>query len=85
MIRAAIVTRWAGTGVPTGTPAGNPCRPAVADAHPVQRFEDITGGRTPAPAPGVLVIKAEMQDSDFSALLADANYGPRSVLWSEAI
>lgn len=71
MYRARIRTPYAGSGV-----EGDPFRPAVADAFPLQGWQDLTGHPAEAisAAPGPYEIGAILDEETLNAIKGDGAY-----------
>ena len=79
MIRAQLLTPWAGDG------ASTPFRPAVADHHPLHSWVDVTGQPAQAltPDPNLLLIEATLTEETLHAIESDPRYGPGCVFGAE--
>jgi hypothetical protein len=85
LLRARIVTPWAGDGISLQTSF----RPNVFVDHPLGAGEqavDVTGQPEASivPSPNAYTVEAILDNTKLAAIEADANYGPGAVLWSEA-
>ena len=67
-----VTTAWTGSGT-----RADPYRPKVADDHPFQNWEDVSGATPPT---GSFSITGTLQDTDYTALLADPNYSGKVTL-----
>lgn len=78
MIRAQVVTPWAGLGS-----EASPFRPQLADGHAVTSWRDVTGqpAQNLTPSPNAFTIEITCSE----AVLVDIDTAGYTILWSEPI
>ena len=79
MIRAEIITPWAGSGAEQ-----DPNRPRLFSDHVVSKWEDVTGQSSAniPPESNMYIVLAECEESVMAQIETDNAY---QVLWSEEI
>ncbi len=77
LMRARILTPWAGTGTLT-----DPYRPTLAGAYALRTCLDVTGqpGASVVPSPNAYAVEVVCTDAVLQQIEGDGTY---AVLWSE--